>query len=138
MIVKSILICRSTLMSQEQTTFSAVLGVVLSGLRKEKNIEQKDFSQLMGLSQASYSRLEGGKATFSVDQMFMAADALDIEYGELSDRLNNTIENLANNGVRVFAQARKNSAASHESKAIGAAILGAGLGALLVGLAGRK
>ena len=125
-------------MSQEQTTFSAVLGVVLSGLRKEKNIEQKDFSQLMGLSQASYSRLEGGKATFSVDQMFMAADALDIEYGELSDRLNNTIENLANNGVRVFAQARKNSAASDESKAIGAAILGAGLGALLVGLAGRK
>jgi len=125
-------------MSQEQTTFSGVLGVVLSGLRQEQNIEQGEFSRRMGLSQASYSRLESGKATFSVDQMFMAADALDIEYAELLERLNNTIENLAHNGVRVFAQVRKNSAASNDSKAVGAAILGAGLGALLVGLAGRK
>lgn len=125
-------------MPQEQTTFSAVLGVVLSGLRQEKNIEQGEFSQRMGLSQASYSRLESGKATFSVDQMFMAANALGIDNIELLERLNNTIENLINNGVHVFAQARKNSAASDDSKAIGAAILGAGLGALLVGLAGRK
>jgi transcriptional regulator with XRE-family HTH domain len=125
-------------MSQEKTTFSAVLGVVLSGLRQEKNIEQGEFSQLMGLSQASYSRLESGKATFSVDQMFMAAKALKIENVELLDRLNNTIENLVNNNVNVFSQARKNSAASDDSKVVGAAILGAGLGALLVGLAGRK
>ena len=125
-------------MPQEQTTFSAVLGVVLSGLRQEKNIEQGEFSQRMGLSQASYSRLESGKATFSVDQMFLAANALDIDNVELLNRLNNTIENLLGNGVNVFAQARKNSAASDDSKAIGAAILGAGLGALLVGLAGRK
>jgi len=125
-------------MSQEKTTFSAVLGVVLSGLRQEKNIEQGEFSQLMGLSQASYSRLESGKSTFSVDQMFMAAKALDIENIELLDRLNNTIENLVNNDVEVFAQARKNSASADDSKVVGAALLGAGLGALLVGLAGRK
>ena len=125
-------------MSPEQTTFSAVLGVVLSGLRQEKNIEQGEFSRRMGLSQASYSRLESGKATFSVDQMFMAANALDIENAELLERLNNTIKNLLDNDVNVFAQARKNSAASDNSKAIGAAILGAGLGALLVGLAGKK
>jgi len=114
------------------------LGVVLSGLRQEKNIEQGEFSQLMGLSQASYSRLESGKSTFSVDQMFMAAKALDIENIELLDRLNNTIENLVNNDVEVFAQARKNSASADDSKVVGAALLGAGLGALLVGLAGRK
>jgi len=39
-------------MISEQTTHSAVLGVVLANLRKERGLEQSDMAERMGLSQA--------------------------------------------------------------------------------------
>ena len=122
-------------MSSEQTTFSAVLGVVLANLRREKGVEQGEMAQRMGVSQASYSRLESGKSSFSVDQMFLAAIALGISGVELTQRLNNTINSLQVNGVNVVANLRGNTTqAREEGSEVGSMLIGATLGALLVGL----
>lgn len=122
-------------MSSDQTTFSAVLGVVLANLRKVKGIEQGEMARKMGVSQASYSRLESGKSSFSVDQLYLAAQALEIDGAELTQRLNNAVKQLNVNGVPVIAPLRANATKAGESSVDpGSMLMGAGLAALLIGM----
>jgi transcriptional regulator with XRE-family HTH domain len=126
-------------MKTEQTSYSAILGVVLASLRKEQFIEQGEMAGRMGLSQASYSRLESGKSSFSVDQMFQAASALGISAEELNNRLNGTIEQLDINGIPVMPQLRGNTTQAKEGGgSMGNFLAGAALTALLIGLLSKK
>ncbi|TBW48513.1 XRE family transcriptional regulator [Marinobacter halodurans] len=122
-------------MQNEKTSFSAVLGVVLSNLRKSKGVEQGDMAARMGLSQPSYSRLESGKSAFSVDQMFQAAKALGTTFEELNTRLIHNIEELQANGIEVVQPVRGNtSKAQKQGNEMGQLVAGAALGALLFSL----
>ena len=126
-------------MNTEQATYSAVLGVVLAGLRKERGIEQGNMAERMGLSQASYSRLESGKSSFSVDQMYQAASALEVSAQELNERLNGTVTQLNSNNIAVVPQLRGNTIQAKEGGAdVGHLLAGAALGALLFGLLSKK
>jgi transcriptional regulator with XRE-family HTH domain len=126
-------------MKTEQTSYSAILGVVLASLRKEQFIEQGEMADRMGLSQASYSRLESGKSSFSVDQMFQAASALGISAEELNNRLNGTIEQLGINDISVMPQLRGNTTLAKKSGGdMGKFLAGAALTALLIGLLSKK
>ena len=126
-------------MEVRQTTYSAVLGAVLAGLRKSQGIEQGDMATRLGVSQASYSRLEGGKSAFSVNQMYQAADALNIPPMELFQRVDNSIQQLQANGVEVVAQLRANATQAQQgSDGVGSFIVGAALGGLLIGLLSNK
>lgn len=126
-------------MSECQTTYSAVLGVVLANFRKELNVEQADMAARMGLSQASYSRLESGKSAFSVDQLYQAASALGIAGDKLTSRLNRTIVNLQENDVSVVPQLRGNTTLAREGGAdMGSLLTGAALGALVFALFSSK
>jgi len=126
-------------MEMGQTTFSAVLGVVLSNLRAERGIEQADMAGRMGLSQASYSRLESGKSTFTVDQMYQAAAALDLNGDQLTERLNQMVRVLELNSARVIPQMRANTTrARSENSGAGSFVVGAALAALLIGLLSKK
>lgn len=91
----------------------------------------------MGLSQASYSRLEGGKATFSIDQVFLVADALKISPSELFQRVCTTIGKLEAEQFGVVAQQRSNAIGSQDSQ-VGTLVAGAALGALLIGLLSKS
>jgi len=119
-------------MTNGKTSYSAVLGVVLSNLRKSMNIEQGEMAGRMGLSQPSYSRLESGKSTFSVDQMFQSANALGISFEELNLRLIQNIQQLQANGIKVIQPVRANTAKAQEQKnEVGQILAGAALGALI-------
>ncbi|WP_396621708.1 helix-turn-helix domain-containing protein [Marinobacter sp. W-8] len=118
-----------------KTSFSAVLGVVLSNLRKSRNIEQGEMASRMGLSQPSYSRLEGGKSAFSVDQMYQAAGAIGIDFEELNTRLIHNIRELQANGIQVVQPVRGNTIkAQNQNNDVGQIVAGAALGALLFSL----
>lgn len=122
-------------------SYSSVLGVVIANKRKELSIEQSVLAEKMGLSQASYSRLESGKSTFSVDQMFECAQALDIPVESLFNLVVNTVGNLqSNDDVLVQAQPRGNTtkAKTASGSGVGTFIAGAALGALIIGLAGKS
>lgn len=121
----------------EQTSYSAVMGAVVSSIRREKSIEQADVAARMGLSQASYSRLEGGKATYSIDQVFLVAEALRIEPSELFQRVCTTIGKLKAEEFGVVAQQRSNATGS-QGTSVGTLVAGAALGALLVGLLSKS
>jgi DNA-binding XRE family transcriptional regulator len=128
-------------MQDKLVSYSSVLGVVVANKRKELGIEQSSMADNMGLSQASYSRLESGKSSFSVDQMFECAQALSIPAVELFNSVVNTVGNLqSSNGVLVQAQPRGNTtkAKAAEGHGVGTFIAGAALGALIIGLAGKS
>ena len=125
-------------MDESQTSFSAVLGVVLTNQRKLHGLEQGQMAEMMGLSQASYSRLEAGKSGFSVDQMYQAATALSMNGRDLIALIDNTVDNLRANGVHVAPQVRGNSSKGKKEDAGVALIAGAALGALLIGILSKK
>jgi transcriptional regulator with XRE-family HTH domain len=128
-------------MQDKMVSYSSVLGVVVANKRKELGIEQSVLAEKMGLSQASYSRLESGKSTFSVDQMFECAQALDIPVESLFNSVVNTVENLqSNDDVLVQGQPRGNATKAKAAGGSGATtfIAGAALGALIIGLAGKS
>jgi len=125
-------------MSDNQTTYSAVLGVVLANARKQQGVEQGEMAKRMGLSQASYSRLEGGKSSLSVDQLYMAAGALRLNSDDITARLNNTIAELRAGGVNVVPLIRGNATGAKDGNEVGALLAGAALGALVFGLFSNK
>lgn len=93
----------------------------------------------MGLSQASYSRLEAGKSAFSIDQMYQAAKALGVSGDDLSNNLNNTVANLRANGIEVVAQVRGNTTqAKKQGHDAGELVTGAALGALLISILSKN
>lgn len=97
-------------MQDKMVSYSSIPGVVVANKRKELGIEQQSvLAEKMGLSQASYSRLESGKSIFSVDQMFECAKALGIAPDKLFNSVVNTISNLKESEqVSVQAQPRGN------------------------------
>ena len=126
-------------MNISQTTYSAVLGVVLANKRQLLGMDQSDMAAHMGLSQPSYSRLESGKSAFSIDQMYQAALGLGIGGDELITALDIYVANLRDNGVEVLPQLRGNTTkAKQGGTEMGALVVGAALGALLIGLMGKK
>ncbi|MGR5194916.1 helix-turn-helix domain-containing protein [Vibrio rotiferianus] len=128
-------------MQDKMVSYSSILGVVVANKRKELGVEQSVLAEKMGLSQASYSRLESGKSTFSVDQMFECAKALGIAPDELFHSVVNTVNNLKESEqVSVQAQPRGNAtkAKSEGGSNVGTFIAGAALGALIIGLAGKS
>lgn len=126
-------------MTSEQTTYSAVLGVVLAGLRQRLGVDQADMAGRMGVSQASYSRLEGGKSTFSVDQMFQAGEALGLTRDELMGQFLRTLRQLESNSVQVTPHLRANTTQARQGGSeVGHFIAGAGLAAVLIGLLGKN
>lgn len=128
-------------MQDKLVSYSSVLGVVVANKRKEFGIEQSAMAVSMGLSQASYSRLESGKSTFSFNQMFECAQALNISALELFNSVANTVETLqSNNDVLVQAQRRGSTtkAKAVDGSGIDTFIAGAALGALIIGLAGKS
>ncbi|BBN59791.1 helix-turn-helix domain-containing protein [Hydrogenovibrio marinus] len=127
-------------MIKKTVSYSSILGVVVATKRKELGIEQSVLAEEMGLSQASYSRLESGKSMFSVDQLFECAQALDIPVQDLFQSVVKMAQNLENSGeVSIQAQSRGNAtrAKSSEGNEVGSFIAGAALAALIIGLASK-
>lgn len=126
----------------QKVTYSALLGQVLANLRKQRNIEQSKIAERMGLTQASYSRLESGKSSFSIDQVFQAADALEINAIEVIEELDRFSKHLKSDGIELTPKTKKNSSdkPNNESKSnsSGAFVAGAALGALLIHVLSKK
>lgn len=59
------------------------MQIYLYQLRKEKGITQKELAQKLGISETAYRQKEKGRSTFKSDEMFMIADILEKDIGEI-------------------------------------------------------
>ena len=126
-------------MKNQKVTYSAVTGLVIANERKQKGLEQNDMADALGLSQASYSRLESGKATFSIDQVYLASRKIEVPMDELIAKTQKYCNELMNQGIEVEGHIRGNASKASEQSSDGAKFLaGAALGAVVMALiAGR-
>lgn len=127
-------------MNTKITTYSAAIGALIRLVRTQKQIEQSEIAEKMGISQASYSRIEAGKANVTVDHMFQAADALGLTKEQLFQAISKYLQDLENNGVKAIPAQRGNSKGAENKPDSGAGkmVLGAALGALAVSLFSNK
>lgn len=126
----------------QQTSFSAVLGVVIANHRKLKRLDQAPFAAQMGLSQASYSRLESGRAVFSIEHLYKVAEILGVPPQQLLSEVDRAKASLRSENVQVEPAVRANSGVAkkneQEGSEVGTFVAGAALGALVFAALTRK
>jgi len=83
------------------TTPSAVLGVVLAQLRKEKNLTQEQIGKASGIGPTTWSRIEKGVSTLSMEQLRAAAKALDVAPALILERAEKLEQELKGKGILV-------------------------------------
>lgn len=59
------------------------MQIYLYQLRKEKDITQKEMAQKIGISETAYRQKEKGQRAFKSDEMFIIADILEKDIGEI-------------------------------------------------------
>lgn len=128
---------------QQITSYSALLGQVIGSLRQRAGIDldQRQMAEALGLSQASYSRLEGGKAHWSIDQLMQASQILGISVQEILGILERRAADIEETtDIRVIPAGRANSRGGEANKGVsgGTLLAGAALGALLATLISKK
>lgn len=115
---------------KNETTYQAVLGRLIVEKRKEKQIDQGEMAQHVGVSRSTWSRIEAGVSALSMDQLVKAAGKLDMPLGELMLQADGVVRELRRQGVEVFDSKDQTSAAKREKTAttmvalLGGAVLG--------------
>jgi|TARA_R110001583_G_scaffold195453_1_gene373772 transcriptional regulator with XRE-family HTH domain len=127
-------------MSDKTLSFSALVGFVLVSIRKEKLLEQGAIAQKMGITQASYSRLENGKSALSVDQLYAVSKVLGITIDDLFYAISKALNQAQAQGINVISPARGSTTKSDENNPNTTATLltGAAIGAALMGFFNNK
>ena len=59
------------------------MQIYLYQLRKEKGLTQKEMAQKLGISETAYRQKEKGQRAFKSDEMFIIADILEKDIGEI-------------------------------------------------------
>lgn len=60
------------------TTYPAIVGKVLTDLRSQQNVPQKDMANAVGITQATWSRIESGQTSVTLEHLRSAAQALNL------------------------------------------------------------
>lgn len=122
-------------MNTQSTSYSALVGHVVASFRQRAPKEQGELAQQIGLSQASYSRLEGGKAAWTIDHLMAVSGALGISVQDIIRVVEVRAEELRRAAdVNVVPAMRGNSQGAESGQGHGAFLAGAALGALLATL----
>jgi transcriptional regulator with XRE-family HTH domain len=127
-------------MSEKTLSFSALVGFVIVSIRKEKLLEQGAIAQELGITQASYSRLENGKSALSVDQLYAVSKVLGITIDDLFYAISKALNQAQAQGINVISPARGSTTKSDKNNPNTAATLltGAAIGAALMGFFNNK
>ena len=110
-----------------ETTIQSVIGRVIVKIRKEMGMEQASMAASVGVTQSTWSKIERGESALSVEQLIIAAEALNINASVIMSEAEQAIYALKAQGVTVrsmkVAPAEKKSGGG--AAMIGAAALGA-------------
>lgn len=108
-----------------ETTYLAIVGSVFVRLRKELGIEQAALAKAVGLNQSTWSRIERGESSLSIDQLFLAADCLRIKPSIVIQESEQALEKLRHQKVVVSTAKSVDKRVGQGVALIGATALGA-------------
>jgi transcriptional regulator with XRE-family HTH domain len=83
------------------TTYPALCGAILTNLRNDIGQTQIEIAEMAGVKRSTWSRIEKGESSLSVEQLFFAARALGVEATTIIDMIDKAVTELRAHGVRV-------------------------------------
>ena len=122
---------------KSETTYQAVLGRLIAQKRQQKQIDQGEMAEAVGVSRSTWSRIESGESALNMDQLTKAAGKLDIGVGALMVEADEIADELRRQNVQVLESRDQTSAARFGKTAaatvafLGGAVLGGIIAAIL-------
>lgn len=113
-------------------TYNGLVGYELGKMRKDQGFDQAMISEKTGISQPVLSRLEKGKASITVDQLFVICGALGQNPADVVERVYESVNAIQRESSVQLITTKE------ASSATGALLTGAALGAVLALLLSRK
>lgn len=92
----------------QETSTTTVLGYLFEERRKNLRKTQKDIAEKLGITSAGWGKIEHGKSSLSVENMFVACEALDIKPIQLMTNLDAFIEILETEGWTIHTKKIEN------------------------------
>lgn len=86
-----------------------VIGSILAWLRFQAGLDQRQMAQFLGITQASWSRIENGHATANIGQILNSCIAMNIDFVYFAQLYTYIIKQLENKGIVVISDADENS-----------------------------
>ncbi|MCY4003908.1 MAG: helix-turn-helix domain-containing protein [Rhodospirillales bacterium] len=77
-----------------ETTYQTVLGRLIAMKRRQKQMDQEELAQHVGVSSSTWSRIEAGLSALSIDQLAKAAAKLGAPVGELTSEADDLVRAL--------------------------------------------
>jgi predicted transcriptional regulator len=114
-----------------ETTYQAVIGRVLVKIRKELDKEQSFLSTNVGVTQPTWSRIERGESSFTVEQLAKAADCLQIKPSTILSETEKAVRDLKKQGVVVRMEKISENKGVSTGAVIGIAALSALVGSAI-------
>lgn len=87
---------------QLATTYPSILGGVLSELRNQSRMQQKDIATKVGVTQATWSRIESGQTNLTLENLRSVARALDTQPSRILAFAEKAEFEVLNRGVTVL------------------------------------
>ena len=115
-----------------ETTYQAIVGSVLVGIRKELGVEQSALAKAVGVNQSTWSRIERGKSALSIEQLFLAANHLQIKPSIVIHNSEKAVQSLRSQKVVVSVSKNMDKRVGQGVALIGASALGALVGAAII------
>lgn len=116
---------------QQVVTYNALVGYEIEKMRKEAGFDQAHLAQQAGISQPVLSRLEKGKASITIDQLFVICKAL-------GQKPQNVLERVERNVIAINNEESVQITTSKEVENTGGILAGAALGAIIALLLSKK
>lgn len=115
-----------------ETTYQAIVGSVLVGIRKELGVEQSALAKAVGVNQSTWSRIERGESALSIEQLFLAANHLQIKPSIVIHNSEEALQSLRSQKVVVSVSKSVDKRVGQGVALIGASALGALVGAAIM------
>ncbi|MXW92746.1 MAG: helix-turn-helix domain-containing protein [Rhodospirillaceae bacterium] len=123
-----------------ETTYQTVLGRLIAMKRRQKQMDQEELAQHVGVSNSTWSRIEAGLSALSIDQLAKAAEKLGTPVGELTSEADDFVRALLQQeGVEVYSSRdQANSTASGAEASGGVFLRGETLTATVAAMMRKK
>ncbi len=112
-----------------ETTYQAVIGRVIVRIRKDLSVEQAELATAVGVNQSTWSRIERGESSMSVEQLIIAAEYLKIKPSAVFWEVEVAIQELKQQGLVIRTLKNTEKKAGNGLAMVGVASLGALVGA---------
>lgn len=125
---------------KSETTYQAVLGRLIAQKRQQKQLDQGDMAEAVGVSRSTWSRIETGESALNMDQLAKAAAKLGMPLGALMVEADEVTGKLRERGVEVL-DGRDQTSAAKFGKAAAATVAflgGAVLGGIVAAIMANK